>query len=410
MRATLRYGADSSVRLELRDGSVLAECGAPRGEPLDDPAGATARALAEPLDFPPLWQSTTPADRVALALGPGVPHAGEIVAAGLGSLMEAGVQPDGLTVLRTRAHAAAGLGDPRPWLSDDLIAQISLVTHQPDDRTELAYLASTEAGDPILLNRALTDADVVLPIGCFHTRSAAGDYGLHSAVYPTFADERTIQRFRSPSALDARGRPKRRPTQVVEEVGWLLGVNQMVQVVPGPGDEILHVLSGQTAAVGRRARELYEAAWRDSVPRRASLVVAAVEGGPNQQTWENLGRALTAAGTLVQEGGAIAVCCDLADEPGPAVQQLAANRLRRDWMQWVGRERPVDALPATVLAQALDRARVYLLSRLDPSLVEDLEIAPIAGADELVRLAARHESCILLSNAPHTMVLLEGRD
>ena len=407
MPAQLRYGADSSVRLELRDGVLLAECGAPRGTPLDDPAGATAQALAEPLDYPPLVRSTTPADRVVLPLGSDVPHAGEIVAAVVRSLVEAGVQPDGVTVLRTRPDADANLGDPRPLLPPPWAAQMSLLTHEPARRGELAYLASTEAGEPILLNRAITDADLVLPIGCFRSGSAAGCYGVHSAVFPTFSDERTLRRFRSPAALDSRGRPKRKPGEVVDEVGWLLGVSLTVQVIPGPGDRILHVLAGQMAAVRQRATDLYEAAWRYSVPRRASLVVAAVEGGYAQQTWDAVGRALAAAGSLVDEGGVIAVCCDLADEPGPAVRQLAATQLRAEAMRWIRKERPVDALSATLLAQALDRAAVYLLSRLDPSLVEDLEIIPIGETDELVRLAGRHESCILLANAPHAMVSLE---
>ena len=407
MPATLRYGADSSVCLELRDGVLLAECGAPRASPLEDPASATAQALAEPLDYPPLTQSMTPADRVVLPLGPDVPHAGEIVAAVVRSLVEAGVQPDGVTALRTWADAAAGVGDPRPSLPSEWSAQISLVTHEPAQRGELAYLASTEAGEPILLNRAITDADVVLPIGRFQSASAAGYYGVHSDIFPTFSDERTLRRFRSPTAIDARGRSKRKPRKVVDHVGWLLGVSLTVQVIPGPGDRILHVLAGQMAAVRQRATERYEAAWRYSVPRRASLVVAAVEGGSAQQTWDAVGRALAAAGSLVDEGGVIAVCCDLADEPGPAVRQLAATELRAEAMRWIRKERPVDALSATLLAQALDRAAVYLLSRLDPSLVEDLEIIPIGETDELVRLAGRHESCILLANAPHAMVSLE---
>lgn len=403
----MRYGADSSVRLELRDGVLLAECGVPRGTPLDDPAGATAQALAEPLDYPPLVRSTTPADRVVLPLGPEVPHAGEIVAAVVRSLVEAGVQPDGVTVLRTRPDAEANEGDPRPLLPPPWAAQMSLVTHEPARRGELAYLASTEAGEPILLNRAITDADLVLPIGCFRSGSAAGCYGVHSAVFPTFSDERTLRRFRSPTALDRRGRPKPEPRRVVDQVGWLLGVTLTVQVVPGPGNRALHVLAGQAETVRQRATELYETAWRYSVPRRASLVVAAVEGGAAQQTWDAVGRALAAAGTLVEEGGAIAVCCDLADKPGPAVRQLAAARLRAEAMRWIRKKRPVDALSATLLAQALDRTAVYLLSRLDPSLVEDLEIAPIAEAEELVRLAGRHDSCILLANAPYAMVSLE---
>ena len=410
MPATLRYGTDSSVRLELRDGVLLAECGAPRAEPLDDPGAATTRRLAEPLDYPPLARSTTPADRVVLPLGRDVPRAGEILAAAARSLVEAGVQPDGITVLRTEADAEAGLGDPRPWLSQRLTERISLLTHHPARRAELAYLASTETGDPIFLNRTITDADVVLPVGCFRDRSAAGHWGIHSAVFPTFSDQRTIERFRSPRSLDDRGHPKRRPAQIVDEVGWLLGVTLTMQVIPGPGDGLLDVLVGQTEAVRREARRLYDAAWRCSVPRRASLVVAAIEGGTTQQTWDNVGRALSAAGELVEDGGAIAICCDLAGEPGPAIQRLAASPRRRDAIEWIRKERPRDALAAALLAQALDRVTVYLLSRLDPSLVEDLQIAPIAGVGELVRLIGRHESCILLANAPHATVTPENDD
>jgi nickel-dependent lactate racemase len=407
MAATLRYGTDSSVRLDLRDGALVAECGAPEAKPLDDPAVATAQALAEPLDYPPLSRSTTPADRVVLALGLGVPRAGEIVAGAIRSLVEAGVRPDGLTVLRTEAAAAEQIGDPRPWLADALCGEITLLTHDPKRRGELAYLASTEAGEPVLLNRAIVDADVVLPIGCFQSRHAAGYYGIHSAVFPTFSDERTVQRFRSPSSLDFRGRPKRAPGKVVDEVGWLLGVTLTVQAVPGPGDGILGVLAGEVAAVRRQARRAYDAAWRFAAPRQASLVVAGIEGGSVEQTWENLGRALAAAGALVEDGGAIALCCELEAEPGPAVRQLAATRPRQAAVEWIRRERPADALAATLLARTLDRATVYLLSRLDDSLVEDLDIAPIGEPGEIARLAGRHESCLLLANASRAMVTLK---
>jgi len=406
MPAILRYGADSSVRLELRDGALLAECGAPRAKPLDDPALATWRALAEPLDYPPLQRGTTPGDRVVLPLDQGVPHASEIVAAVIRSLLEAGVEADGVTVLRTQADAEADIGDPRPWLAGQSSERITVLSHVPTHRSDLAYLAAMDVGEPIFLNRAITDADVVLPIGCFHRRAAPGYFGIHSAVFPAFSDQRTIQRFRSPTVIGAGGRPRRKPGKLVDQVGWLLGVMLTVQVIPGPGDRILGVVAGQTDAVRRRARRLYRAAWGSSAPRRANLVVAGIEGGSGQQTWDNLGRALASATTLVEEGGAIAVCCDLAAEPGPAVRQLAATRAREEAMRWIREKRPDDAILATLLARALDRATVYLLSRLDESLVEELDITPLAQHDELVRLAGLHDSCILLANAPHAMVSL----
>jgi len=41
------------------------------------------------------------------------------------------------------------------------------------------------------------------------------------------------------------------------------------------------------------------------------------------------------------------------------------------------------------------------LSRLDPSIVEDLDMIPIDAPEELSRLAKQHPSCVLLSNAPY---------
>jgi hypothetical protein len=196
----------------------------------------------------------------------------------------------------------------------------------------------------------------------------------------------------------------------VDEVAWLLGVSFTVQVIPGQGDRLLHVLSGEIGAVHRRIRELHDAAWHWSVPGRASLVIAAIEGGSPQQNWHNVGRAVASAGALVEDGGAIAVCCELASRPGPGLKCLAAAPSRDEALAEIRRQRPEDALPAAQLAKALDRAQVYLFSRLDPSLVEELQIAPIARADELTRLARRYDSCILLANAAHAVVTMKDEE
>ena len=145
---------------------------------------------------------------------------------------------------------------------------------------------------------------------------------------------------------------------------------------------------------------MYRAAWGSPLQRRADLVVAAIRGGAARQTWENFGRALQTATDLVEEGGAIAVCCDLAAAPGPAMQRIVGARSRTAAIKRIRKERPPDALPAVQLARALDRGKVYLLSRLDPGLVDELEMIHVADAEELGRLTRRHRSGILLENAP----------
>ncbi len=401
--AVLRYGYNSSVVIEMAEGPGPDVPEVTQGEPLADPGEATTAALLEPLDYPPLAKSTTLGDRIVLALAPGVPKAAEVTAAVVHALVSSGVGADGITVLLSNVDEDVETEDPCRLVASDQRSRIRVLTHALDDRKQLAYLAADESGEAILVNRALHDADVVLPIGCLHDDRAAGYYGIHGTVYPTFSDTKTIQRFRGFGSLRASGDRKRELIERVDNVAWLLGVNLTIQVIPGGGGRSIHVLAGQGDSVRRRGHALYDALWSRTVSRQAGLVVAAIEGPTVQQTWENLGRALQIAGSFVEDGGAIAVCCDLSTRPGPAMQHLASESSRAESMRQVSRHRPVDALPAALLAHALDRNKVYLLSRLDPSTVEDLNMVPLEKPEELSRLARQYSSCTLLSNAQYVV-------
>ena len=72
---------------------------------------ATVAALAEPLDYPPLSQSTTPGDRVVLALDRGLPEAAAVTAAVVRALADAGVELDGVSILQIRPTTM-----PRPTI------------------------------------------------------------------------------------------------------------------------------------------------------------------------------------------------------------------------------------------------------------------------------------------------------
>lgn len=392
------------LHVDPADGGPPAVYGAPQGRPPEDLGAAVAGALQRPLDYPPLPRSTTPGDRVVLAIDHGLPQAARVVAATVGCLVDAGVDPDGISVLRTPADLDEHVEDPCRLLPAALRRRIDLLTHDPRDRRQLAYLAANAAGEPILLNRAIHDADLVLPVGCLHAETAAGYYGIHGTVFPAFSDQRTLARFRSLGTLAGGGARKRELIAEVDEVAWLLGINFTIQLVPASGAAVLHVVAGQSDAVRRRGRELYRAAWDCPVRRRASLVVASIEGEADQQTWQNFGRALATALDLVDEGGSVAVCCDLASSPGPAIRRMAAANSRQAALRRIRKERPDDALPAAQLARALEHTKVYLLSRLEASLVEDLDMIYLAAPEELSRLARQHASCILLSNAPHAIV------
>ena len=135
--------------------------------------------------------------------------------------------------------------------------------------------------------------------------------------------------------------------------------------------------------------------------------MAAIEGGREQQTWQNLARALSAASRIVAEDGSVVLCTDLQEAPGPSLMRLAGSdtlvRLERD----IDRDRTPDALPASQLVRALRQAKVYLLSRLEADIVEGLGLAYVHDVEGIFRLANRHASCTFLANAQHAVPTLK---
>jgi len=311
-------------------------------------------------------------------------------------------------VLHTKAESEEAAPDLCGRLPEELRRQVSLVTHDPDQAGRMAYLATSRHDEAIVLNRALVDADLVVPIGVLRPEGEPGYYDPQGGLYPTFGAQKAQQRFRSPNVMHAHGNRNVKLHDEVDEVAWLLGVTFGIQVVPGPGESILHVVAGAIGAIGSRGRELYDQAWSARVPSRASLVLATIEGGPDQQTWSNLGHALAAASRLVEEGGAIVLGCSLAGRPGPGVQGLSEVETPSEALPLIRKVRPVDLFTALQIAHALEQARIYLLSDLDSSLVEQLNMIVVETPDDLARLVRRHDSCMVLSNAPHAVVTVEN--
>jgi len=405
MTIHFKYGAGSSLQLELPAGALVANCCGPETAE-SNVLVATKAAWEAPLDFPPLRQAIVPGDHVVLALGPSVAQGAEVVAAVVPLLCEAGVECGDITVLRSMADADAGGLDPRSNLSAEYHS-VQLATHNPSDQDELEFLAADEHGDAIYLNRCLCDADLVIPVGCLRADHPArangtrhnGKVGLwNDTLYPTFADSKTTKRF-APNGVPLTAGQAAQRRKEVDHLAWLLGIQATIQVVPASGERALRILAGSPDAVFQTGRELCRAQWQPEISRRAKLVIAGISGGQWQQTWDNVRRALEAAIELAEDGGAIVVCTELDAQPGIALKHLAESTDPESSQARLRKDRSADAPLARLLVDAHDRATIYLLSQLDEDAVTSLGLAHVAGPDEINRLASHYDSCILLADA-----------
>lgn len=414
MTRTLLYGDDEVLRLEPADDAAVVDFSRPRGQPAADPIAALDTALADPLHFPVLREATVAGDRITIAVERSVPQADALIAGIIANLLAGSTAAELITVLLADEIAAADEAELNAavelrrrllasHLPPEVAAAIELAIHKPGDRQQLAYLAASKENRPILVNRRLFDADLIVPLGCLRPSHSLGEIGTHGGLFPTFADDETQRRFRAPWSSDAAVHQRLRRNEA-DEAAWLLGAPLSIQVVAGPGDSVLQVLVGESADVAARGRERCDAAWLHELPQRADLVIAAISGGPTEQTWENFARALFAADAAATDNGTIVLCTSLCCRPGPALQRLAAFDDDDRTIRELQRDRSEDAVAASLLLEMRQRHRLFLLSELDESTVEDLGLGHVADPAELNRLIRKHDRVLLLGDAHRAMV------
>jgi hypothetical protein len=386
--------------LDVPEGRLVGAWQGPAGVSAGDVPGLVARALEEPRGFPPLRQAVVPGDRVVIAFGADVPEPAAVLDVVGDVLFRAGVERQDVTVL-----ADAPPNAPAPVLPDGVVFQ----RHGPDDRGLIAYLASTAEGRRVYLNRLLTDADFVLPVGRLAYDPVLGYSGPWGVVFPGLSDTETRQAFR----LQATDEPpdRRHPRATLREsaeVSWLLGCQLQLGLIAGVSG-LTEAVAGLGTAVFEEGARALDRAWGFRADSRAELVVAGV-GRPGEPTGiDALARGLATATRLVQRGGKIVVLSRAEGTFGPALRRLVGVDDPRAGLEALKNQESLpDYAAARQVAQALAWADVYLLSALGDDAVDDLSMIALDRPEDARRLAALCDSCLVVSQADQVRARVAG--
>ncbi len=403
---TVKFGAGQSCNITLGEHTVLGPVlggipgesvsrGSVTGE--NDPAAAIRAALAAPRNFPPAAAAVVPGDRIAIALGRAVPQAASILHGAVLELVQAGVEPANVTVV-----AAEPFDDTHPATMRaiaKLAAEgVQFEVHNPDDEQGIAMVGLTAKHEPLRLNRTIAEADFVLPISAARPGRRDGGPAKFGGLFPRFSNRETADRFHGRGKTAAPARYERRVAEA-DEAGWLLGVGMVVVVVPGPGGGVAAVIAGEPGIASRVAAEQFQAIWERTTARAGDLVIAAVAGGPDEQTWDTFARAVKASEKVRAAEGAIAICSDIAEPPGVEFEELVDAVDYADVVSRLRGQGSAESTPALVLARALERGPVYLRSQLPAATVDSLGMTPIESDAELSRLAAGRWHTVVIEEA-----------
>jgi nickel-dependent lactate racemase len=397
---TLHFGHDGVLQTHVPRSLVAAYHRGP--EPVGDLEARLATALSAPLDFPALRQAVLAEDQIVLILDRDTPRAAELIRGIWDVLSSQGLQPDRVLILQPAALTRHTQPDPRQLLPEDVRERVGWIRHDATGEDgQFAYLAATTAGERVYLAREAVEADLVLTIGPICFDSVLGHRGTSSVLYPGLSRSDAIGRAHGQGHDELGPADQRGIRQTIDEVGWLLGVQFAVQVIPGGGGDVAKVIAGAQDAVFDEGKRQLDDHWRVTLDQRVEFVVVAVEKDEAGHDWAQVGAALDTARRLVEKDGRILVLSQLRGELTPGLELLQNCRTPRDALQPLRKSAPEDLVAATQFARAADWAKVYLLSDLEDDIVEDLFAFPLGSVDEARRLIESADRMAIIASAQH---------
>lgn len=397
MITTLRYGRDG-LQVELPHEHVTDVL---RQRPLpvpDDPVAATRRALAEPVEAPPLARiagGRSDACIVVSDITRPVPNR-VILPPILDALADAGIPPRRVTILiATGLHRPATDAEVDEILGDEVRSRgVEVVNHRARETHEQVRVGTTDRGIPALVNCRYLAADLTILTGLVEPHLMAGYSGGRKAICPGIAGRETIMRFHGPDLLEpdeARAgnlmdNPVHEEALAVADLAG--GADFIVNVTLDEQRRITGVFAGEMRAAHEAAMARCEEQTKVVLDEPADIVVTCGGGYPLDLTLYQGTKGIVAAGAICRDGGTIIIAQQNAE--GLGSEEFASlitcgdvHGSIRDVL--AGGEYCIDTWQVHVVEKVLRRCDVINVCELPEA---DRRRTPFASADTVEEAVA----------------------
>jgi nickel-dependent lactate racemase len=319
MEVWLAYG-EEGLRVDLPDERTTVVQPV-HASPAPDPAAALRTAMREPVAGPPLRDIARPGQTVAISMCDGTrPQPRHLMIPAVLEELDGIVRLEDVTILvATGTHRGNTEEELRRMLGDEVMGAVRVVNHDARDRSTLTYLGEHGAGVPVWLNTEWVQADLRITTGFVEPHFFAGFSGGPKLVAPGLAALETVltlhdaARIGHPNAIwgICEGNPVHDDVRAV--VGAVGDVHFALDVTLNREQQIVQAFGGELLAMHRAAREAAHRTAMREVPDRFEVVVTTNSGFPLDQNLYQAVKGMSAASTVVREGGTIVCAAECRD-------------------------------------------------------------------------------------------------
>lgn len=347
-----------------------------------DPVG---QALAAPIGSPRLSELVQPGHKVAVITSDltRTCPAHLMLPPLMAELAEAGIGDEEVTVIfALGSHRAQTKEEQARLVGREMAARLRLLDSDPRQAT---CVGTTSRGTRIEAFTPVVEADFRIALGNVEPHYFAGYSGGAKALVPGICSLATIQSNHAMMVMpQARvgvidGNPVR---EDIEEGAALIGLDFILNVILDSEHQILVAAAGHPVKAHRWLCNVLDFQRKVIVDQLADIVVVSAGGFPKDINLYQAHKALDNAAAAVKPGGIIIWLAECPDGLGNAIfADWLVGSTPDDIIARIQQRFVLGGHKAAAIASVLKKARVWLVSSLDPALVRQCGLRPYEAFD-----------------------------
>jgi len=289
------------------------------------------------------------------------------------------------------------LGIHRPHTEEEMRSMVGDAVYDSvrcidSDGKQCVNLGTTSRGTPAEIFRPVAEADMRICIGNIEYHYFAGYSGGAKAIMPGVSSRAAIQanhcRMVQPEAAAGRfeGNPIR---DDIDEIARFVPIDFIVNVVLDEHKNIIKSVAGDYLDAHRAGCAFLDEIYKINIPHPADIVVVSAGGYPKDLNMYQAQKALDNAGHAVREGGCIIWIASCREGLGESTFEkwMTGHTRSADMIDHIRQDFQLGGHKAAAIAIVLKKARVLLVSELDPEFVRSMHLEPCATVQEALERA-----------------------
>ena len=392
-------------------------------QPVADEKEAIRRALAEPIEAPPLAQLARGKEDAVIVVNDHTrPYPGPLMVREIAAVLnQAGIADERITLI-----VACGIHKPQDkaglaaLYGEDILSRFTVVNHNAGDASAIVHVGTTRGGVDVRINKRYAEASLRILTGLIAPHHAAGYSGGRKSIIPGIAGIDTLKKHHSlpirpfyPSMGKLDGNAFHEEALAAASIA---GADFIVNSISNAEKKVVAVVAGDMEKAWLSGVAICEKIWKITLPAKADVVVVSPGGHPRDVDLQQSQKAISTAELMCKPGGIIILCAACPNGLGneyaaylknAATPQEVIDTFRRDGFNLNANAK------AFHFARALLQFKVFIAgSGADPAELEQMFLRGFASPQDAVDAAARElgaDARFLVCPIAYGMVVEEGR-